>query len=55
MNLKIIDEGSDAAGQQFLHDWEMELNRVHAKIGDTAWTNSEIINFLNMSTARIAM
>ena len=24
---------SDAARQQFLHDWEMELNRVHSKRG----------------------
>ena len=27
------DEVSDVVRQQFLHDWEMELNRVHAKKG----------------------
>ena len=33
-NIKSLqDEMSDAARQQFLHDWEMELNRVHAKRG----------------------
>ena len=32
-NNSLQDEVSDAARQQFLHDWEMKLNRVHAKRG----------------------
>ena len=32
-NNSLQDEVSDAVRQQFLHDWEMELNRVHAKRG----------------------
>ena len=32
-NKNLQDEVSDAARQQFLHDWEMELNRAHAKRG----------------------
>ena len=32
-NKNLQDEVSDATRQQFLHDWEAELNRVHAKRG----------------------
>ena len=32
-NKNLQDEVSDAARQQFSHDWETKLNRVHAKRG----------------------
>ena len=51
-NNSLQDEVSDAARQQFLHDWETELNRVHAKRGHGL---NKHVNSLNMETARTPM
>ena len=53
-NKNLQCEVSDAARQQFLHDWEMELNRVNAKRGH-GLNKLRTYKLLNMNTAWIAM